>query len=110
MVLHPEAYWGGLPSHVQKTKIYNLETSEYSSTPPLKKKSFGGSILQVTFGREFFWREYFKKTFGGKISKNLYLGTILKNNWREHFGKNILARNLKYIFHFENSTKCSFFK
>jgi hypothetical protein len=29
MVLHPEACWGGLPTRVQKTKIYNLETDEF---------------------------------------------------------------------------------
>jgi thiamine transporter ThiT len=43
----------------------------------------------------------FQKTFGGKISKNI---------WQGRFGGNILAGKLKYFFHFENSTKCSFLK
>jgi hypothetical protein len=52
MVLHPEACWGGLPTHVKKTKIYNLETGEFASTPPFSKKTFGGSnfALQVCVG------------------------------------------------------------
>jgi len=69
MVFHPEAGWGGLPTRVQKTKIY-LETDEYSSTPPFSKKTFGGSYLGVTFGGNFsktIWRELFQKTFSGNF-------------------------------------------
>ena len=52
MVLHPEACWGGLPTHVQKTKIYNLETGEFASTPSFSKKAFGGSYPVGPFWRE----------------------------------------------------------
>jgi len=53
MVLHPKACWGGLPTRVQKTNIYNLETGEFASTPPFSKKTFGGSYLacQICAGR-----------------------------------------------------------
>ena len=109
MVLHPEACWGGLPTHVQKTKIYNIETGEFASTPPFSKKAFGGSYLKVTFGREIIWREYFKKIIWREKFKKPLGGNNFKNFWREHFGGNIVAGNLKYFFHFEKSTKCSFF-
>jgi hypothetical protein len=52
MVLHPEASWGGLPTVVQKTKIYNLETGEFASTPPFKKKHLAGAILHYKSARE----------------------------------------------------------
>jgi hypothetical protein len=44
MVFHPEAGWGGLPTRVQKTKIY-LQTDEFASTPPFSKKHLAGIIL-----------------------------------------------------------------
>ena len=44
MVFHPEACWGRLPTRVQKTKIYNLETGEYSSIPPFQKKHLAGAF------------------------------------------------------------------
>ena len=52
MVFHVEACWGGLPTRVQKTKIYNLETGEFASTPPFSKKAFGRSypVGQVCVG------------------------------------------------------------
>ena len=81
MVLHPEACWGGLPTRVQKTKIYNLETGEYiTNTGHFQKKAFGGSYLAPHFGRETIWREHYKKTFGGKISKKLLTGKYRKSN------------------------------
>jgi thiamine transporter ThiT len=55
----------------------------------------------------------------GLFSKNHLAGKFQKTFRREQFqkiiggncfGKNILAGNLKYFFHFENSKKCSFFK
>jgi hypothetical protein len=71
MVFHPEAGWGGLPTRVQKTKIYNLETDEFASTPPFSKNSvqlggtFGGiSQPGVTFGGNIF-----KKHLAGKFQK-----------------------------------------
>jgi hypothetical protein len=51
MVFHPEAGWGGLPTRVQKTKIY-LETDEHSSTPPFSKKHLAGAILHYKSARE----------------------------------------------------------
>ena len=92
MVFHPEAGWGGLPTRVQKTKIY-LETDEYSSTPPFSKKAFGGSIFvglvcagtfQKLFGGNFFKKHLagtFKKHLAGKFSKTHLAGTF----WQEHF-------------------------
>ncbi len=84
MVFHPEAGWGGLPTRVQKTKIYNLETDEFASTPPFSKKTLGGRYLAVHFGGNYsktIWRELFQKnTFGG-------------NNFKYTFGGNILAGN-----------------
>jgi hypothetical protein len=69
MVLHPEAGRGGLPTRVQKTKIY-LETDEFASTPPFLKKYLAGVISGVTFGRELF-KNYlagtFQKTFSGNF-------------------------------------------
>jgi hypothetical protein len=52
MVFHPEAGWGGLPTRVQKTKIYNLETDEFASTPPFSKKHLAGAILQYILAGE----------------------------------------------------------
>ena len=52
MVLHPEACWGGLPTRVQKTKIYPREPRVGNLHPPSSKKHLAGVILQVTFGRE----------------------------------------------------------
>jgi hypothetical protein len=78
MVLLAEAGWGGLPTRVQKTKIYNLETDEFASTPPFSKKTFGGSYLavQVCAGNNLaglfqknIWRENFKKPLGGNNFK-----------------------------------------
>ena len=71
MVLHVKVCWVGLPPRVQKTNIYNLETGEFSSGPPFKKKSVQPCL---TFGRNSqpcltFGGNIFKKTFGGKISK-----------------------------------------
>ncbi len=82
MVFHAEAGWGGLPTRVQKTKIY-LETDEFASTPPFSKKHLAGVISCITFGGNFsktIWRELFQKNtfFGG-------------NNFKYTFGGNILA-------------------
>jgi len=47
MVLHPEACWGGLPTRVQKTKIYNQEIDEFvTDTRHFQKKHLAGAILQ----------------------------------------------------------------
>ena len=70
MVLHPEACWGGLPMHAQKTNIYNLETGEFASTLQCSKPAFSGSYLALPFGGIFsktIWRELFQKTFSGNI-------------------------------------------
>jgi hypothetical protein len=91
MVFHPEAGWGGLPTRVQKTKIY-LETDEYSSTPPFSKKHLAGVISQDNSGRNFsktIWRELFQKHLAGTFKK--YLAGTKKHIWREYFGRNILA-------------------
>jgi hypothetical protein len=76
MVLHPEACWGGLPTRIQKTKIYNLEIGEFASTPPFKKKHLAGVILQVTVGLE---------RLAGFFSKNHLAGIFQKPIWREQF-------------------------
>ena len=88
MVLHSEADWVGLSKRVQKTKIYNLESDKFASTPPFSKNSvqlgdtFGGNSQPwVTFGGKIF-----KKTFGGKISKNIW-----RENIKRRFGGTILA-------------------
>ncbi len=81
MVFHPEAGWGGLPTRVQKTKIYNLETDEFASTPPFSKKPLAGAISQYKSAREIIWREFFKKTFGGKkIKKPLHKTDRIETN------------------------------
>ncbi len=49
MVFHPEAGWGGLPTRVQKTKIYNLETDEFVTDTRHFQKSI--------------WREHFAGLF-----------------------------------------------
>ena len=109
MVFHPAEGWGGLPTRVQKTKIYNLENREYVTyTCHLKKTHFVGAILHLTFGRKLFGR----KLFGGNFQKNIWrenvkyhlAGNFQKNIWRDHFGGIILAGKLKYFIHFKNST------
>ena len=70
MVFHPEAGWGGLPTRVQKTKIY-LETDEFASTPPFSKKHLAGVISHYKSARERFGGNFFKKTVGGNFSKNI---------------------------------------
>jgi hypothetical protein len=100
MVLHPEACWGGLPTRVQKTKIYNLETDEFASTPPFSKKAFGGSISQVTFGGKIsktIWRELFKKHLAGTFKNIIWQEQFQKHIWQEHLGRNILAGNLIFF-------------
>jgi hypothetical protein len=52
MVMLAEAGWGGLPTRVQKTKIY-LETDEFASTPPFSKKHLAGVISWFLFGGKF---------------------------------------------------------
>ena len=90
MVLHPEACWLGLPTRVQKKKIYNLETGEFvANTRHFQTKHLAGVILWDTFGRETIWREYFKKSFGGNFSINHLEGTLKKKIWREQFQKHI---------------------
>jgi hypothetical protein len=109
MVLHPEACWGGLPTRVQKTKIYNLETGEFASTPPFSKKHLAGAISQYTFGgnfsktiwRELFqkniWREFFKKYLAGTFKTHIWREQFQKHIWREHFGGNILRGPFFFI-------------
>jgi hypothetical protein len=110
MVLHPEACWGGLPTRVQKTKIYHLENRKSVTNTCHFQKSIWQELSRgLLLGGKLFGGNFFKKSFGRKFSKKLSAGTISKNNWRAHFGENILAGNLIF-FHFENSTKCSFFK
>jgi hypothetical protein len=53
MVLHPEACWGGLPTRVQKTKIYNQEIDEFvTDTRHFQKKPLAGAISCITSARE----------------------------------------------------------
>ena len=54
-----------------ENKNLYLETDEFASTPPFKKKTFGGSYLRVKSAREHFSGNFFKKTFGGNFSKNI---------------------------------------
>ena len=67
MVLQPEAGWGGLPTRVQKTKIYNLETGKFVTDT----RHFQKSVQPwVTFGGNFsktIWRELFQKTLSGNF-------------------------------------------
>jgi hypothetical protein len=49
-VLHAPAHRGGI-QRASQTKIYNLETDEFISNPPLKKK-LAGVISYPTFWRE----------------------------------------------------------
>ena len=105
MVFHLEAGWGGLPTRVQKTKIYNLETGKYSSTPQLKKKPLAGAILWVKSAREGFggifsktiWRELFQKHLAGTFKNNIWREQFQKHIWQENFGRNILAGNLIFF-------------
>ena len=100
MVLHPEAGWGGLPTRVQKTKIYLHETDEFASTPPFSKKAFGGSIsgdrLAGTF-QKLFGGNFFKKHLAGTFKNNIWREQFQKHIWREHFGRNILVGNLIFL-------------
>jgi hypothetical protein len=50
-VLHAPARRGGI-RHASQTKINNLETDEFVSNPPFKKKELAGIISQDTFGGE----------------------------------------------------------
>ena len=98
-MLHPELCWVGLPMHIQKTNIYNLETGEYSSTPPLSKQAFGGSNLVPHFWRGNIWWENIKKTFGGTIPKKNLAGVISHFKcWREHFGRSLFGRKFEIRF------------
>ena len=100
-MLHPEACWGGLPARIQTTNIYNLETGKFvTNTRHFQNKPLAGVILQVTFGREIIWREYFKTLFGRKISK-----TFRQEQFQKLIGGNILAKkNLRDFFFFTLKT------
>ena len=80
MVLLAEVCWGGLPTLVWKLKIYNLETSEFASTPPFSKNSVQ---LGVTFGGT----SQPGVTFGGNIAKNHLAGKFKKPLGENNFKK-----------------------
>jgi hypothetical protein len=84
MVLHPVACLRGLPTRVQKTKIYNLKTKtrEYDRyvtyTRHLKNPFNWGLLLAGYLNRrlllagifqKIIWRENFKKPLGGNNFK-----------------------------------------
>jgi len=84
MVLHVGE---GFQRALRNKNLY-LETNEFASTLPFSKNSvqlwgtFGGnSQLWVTFGANIF-----KKTFGGKFSKNIWW-----ENFKRTFGRDMLA-------------------
>ena len=102
MVFHPEAGWGGLPTRVQKTKIYTYKPTSTLAPRHFQKKHLAGAILWVTFGgnfsktiwRELFqkniWREFFKKYLAGTFKTHIWREQFQKHIWQEYFGGNIL--------------------
>jgi hypothetical protein len=71
MVFHPEAGWGGLPTRVQKTKIYNLETNTSLLAPRhFQKKHLTGAISRFVLAGTF------QKLFGGNFFKKNLAGTF----------------------------------
>jgi hypothetical protein len=85
----------GMASNTRsENKNLYLETNKYSRNLPFSKKHLAGVISWVTSAREIIWRDFFKKTFGGKKIKKPLGG----NNFKNYLAGTISKTHLAGIF------------